>query len=132
MTDSIYYVTAAALLGFSHCANAFDEARAKNNLASDYATCAAYFELVSHAPSLSATLRNTYEQAAQQAFDAATALSGLDVTQARTDLAMKTMQRDVNNTWNNTDVLVRKHGAFCKDLMANPRERFQYWLDKRD
>lgn len=91
---------------------AYDGERAKNNLAQDTA----------------AGLQKRGEKAAEFSIE----LSTPDVARARHELAIKTMMRELKDTWDNISIINNKYGYPCIDLMENPKARMQYWLDKKN
>ena len=111
---------------------AYDSERAKNNFAHDLAQCAAYYMLVSKAPSLDESTSKKLWDSGMSLSVFSAQLTSEKLALARVDLEMITMQREMENTWDNTSIINNKYGYFCKDLAEKPESRLQYWLNKED
>ena len=132
MKKGLIYILLLIVLVWQSTAAAYDSERAINNYAHDLAQCAAYFMLVSNAPGLD-------EATSKKLWDSGMSLSVLSaqltsekLALARVELEMKTMQREMENTWDNLVIINNEYGYFCKDLAENPESRLQYWLNKQD
>lgn len=113
-------------------AGAYEIKRAEANMASDYATCAAYYMIATHVLKDNGKDVSGAEGAAKNALDMAVALSNREVTSARLEMATQMMMDDIKNDWSNWAIVVNKYGFPCKEITENPAKRFQYWLNKND
>lgn len=111
---------------------AYDPERAKVNLAAEYAACAACYMLGAEA------MRRNGDQTAEKmgndiastAIGVAITLSNAEVTDARLQLAIETMKREMKDSFSNFVILIRKYANDCKQAMDDPDGRMKYWLDK--
>jgi len=110
----------------------YEPERARANLASESAECAAYFLYVSLAPGLNAETKKQLGDTSRSLVLLSGKLSTEKLAFARVDLATKTMVREMEGDWGNVAILNNKYGYPCKDLVANPEARMRYWLEKRD
>ena len=59
-------------------------------------------------------------------------LTNQKLAQARFDLALQGMKRDMESNWSNLSVVNAKYGYQCQDLLKDPQARMKYWLKKKD
>ena len=111
---------------------AYDSQRAQANLASDYATCAAYYMVSTEIFRNNSKDASKFEAAAKNALDMAVRLSNRKVTSARVDMVTQMMMGEMKNDWSNWAIVVKEYGFPCKKITDNPVQRLQYWLDKED
>ena len=112
--------------------NAYEPERAMVNLSHDMAECAAYFAFVSESPGLDEDTKSTLLTKSGGMLVAATQISNAEVAQARVELAMKTMAREMKHNWSNASIINNKYGYICIDLFDDPEARMKYWLEKED
>lgn len=112
-------------------ANAYDTQRAQANLASDYASCAAFYMMIAQVLTDNQKDASKAEAAARIALDMAVKLSNREVTSARVGMATQLMMEDMNNDWSNWAIVLNKYGPICREITDNPAERLEYWLNKK-
>ena len=110
---------------------AYEADRAISNLASDYATCSAYYSLMAYGSENNKDARSNFNKVAQYAFFAASKLSNKRVTESRIELDIKAMMKEIDYSFSNGAILINKYGEYCKGIIDNPKARLQYWLDKK-
>ena len=110
---------------------AYDLELSKSNLASEFATCSAFYLLISQGHE---KLKNDsrFEAAVRQAFELPVELSNYDVTNARAELDTKQMLQEMKYNYSNAAIIINKYGEHCRDLLENTKVRLQYWLQKED
>lgn len=111
-------------------AGAYDSQRAQINLASDYASCAAFYMMATEALRNNSKDGSGAEAAAKNALDMSVKLSNRKVTSSRLELVTGVMMEEMNNDWSNWAIVVNKYGSTCKEITENPVQRLQYWLNK--
>jgi len=109
-----------------------------NNLSAEFTECRQYYligieAIKTHDPD--SELINQYFNASKTAGEIAYALgveAGMsdEAMLARSELLTDVMMKSINNNWANMSVLILKYAEFCKDLIENPEERNQYWINK--
>lgn len=112
-------------------AYAYGPEQAANNLAHDFANCAAYYMLVAKGSGGGHLATNSTE-AASQAFDASIQLTSEKLAMARYNMALKSMMHDMNNSFANFSIVINDYADLCKELMENVEARHKYWLQKED
>ncbi|HWR76514.1 MAG TPA: hypothetical protein VN283_04810 [Thiobacillus sp.] len=113
-------------------AGAYDTQRAQANLASDYATCAAFYMISTQVLTKYSQDASKAEAAARNALDMAVTLSNREVTSARVEMVTQMMLVDeMKSDWSNWAIVVNKHFPTCKEITENPVRRLEYWLNKR-
>lgn len=112
-------------------AGAYDAQRAKINLASDYATCAAFYMVTTQVLTDNSKDASKAGAAARNALDMAVKLSNREVTSARVGMVTQMMMEDMNNDWSNWAIVLNKYGPACREITDNPAGRLEYWLNKR-
>lgn len=112
-------------------ANAYDIQRAQANLASDYASCAAFYMITTQVLTDNQKDASKAEVAARNSLDMAVKLSNREVTSARVGMVTQMMMEDMNNDWSNWAIVLNKYGPTCREITDNPVERLEYWLNKR-
>jgi len=115
---------------YSAISYALDSNEAKSNLASEFATCTAYYSLMEHAMERRQENGEQFEQAGYLSYVLATELSNEEVTKARMELDVKEMMKEINNDWSNGAILINKYAEHCKNIIENTETRMQYWLEK--
>lgn len=114
-------------------ASAYEPKQALNNLAHEYAECAAYYTVSSkilekQEPKLSERMN----QAAIDALAYSNALTSEKLTDARVEMAVKSMVKDLDNDIANFSIILNKYSDRCGEAMTDPKERMNYWLKKQD
>lgn len=109
----------------------YDEERAMNNLAHDYAICSAYYALMSEGSKKSGKEIEGMLDLSFKAFQMSVELTNQKLTTARVELSVKDMKEDMDNNWSNASIVINKYAYFCRDLFDKPEERMKYWLDKK-
>jgi hypothetical protein len=123
-------------------ANARDPAvvahEAKDEMAAEYATCAAYYVLSSEGMRRANMGPETDKAAAdgrgfaETAIETSAKLSSQEVAQARMTFALQTMMRKMNNSYENMSLVAAEHAYKCKDLMEHPDQRFKALLAEKE
>jgi hypothetical protein len=111
---------------------AYESERAQALLARESAECAGYFTTVSRAPGLDATTRNRLRSDAKSLIELSTKLTSQKLASSRAHLAARTMLREIGEDWARVSTLDNTYQHACENLVADPKARMQYWLDKRD
>ena len=112
--------------------HAYEPERAMVNLSHEMAECAAYFAVISEMPGLDEDTKAALQTKSGGMLVAAIQISNTEVAQARAELAMKTMAREMKNNWSNVSIINNKYGYLCIDLFDDPEARMKYWLEKED
>jgi hypothetical protein len=112
----------------------YDQERAIANLASDFATCSAYYIIASEGLIRTGeiNLADQAKQASEKAYDHAVRLSNQKVTEARITLSYEEQGKEMDNNYSYFSILILKYGQSCKDILESPEKRLKYWLEKRD
>lgn len=128
-------LAAAALFATSVPAMAAEPQQAFNNLAHEYAICAAYFGVVSIAiensndPDTAADYATLMEQALAYAATTGEAIGLLpETTGARFETAIKEMQGRIGGNTSNISILFADHMEPCTAAMEDPEGRIAHWL----
>ena len=103
---------------------------AKQNLASEFSKCWAYYSLMSHAFKRKQENSEQLNKAAYLSYSLANELSNEEVNKARFEIDVKLMMKEINNDWSNGAILINKYAEHCKNIIKNTETRMQYWLDK--
>jgi hypothetical protein len=111
-------------------AGAYDSQRAQTNLASDYATCAAFYMVTTQVLTDNSKDSSNAQAAARNSLDMAVTLSNREVTSARVEMVTQMMMEEMNDDWSNWAVVVNKYGSTCREITENPVQRLEYWLKK--
>jgi hypothetical protein len=111
------------------------------NLASQYAECAAYFRLVYHAmvSSDDDETASAYLQLDDKAmfYSLLSANEGrsqdlaVEVTHSRIEMFMKMMKKEINNKNENISILVNKYHFDCQESMDNPSSQVVMALKRK-
>ncbi|WP_236203891.1 hypothetical protein [Pseudomonas protegens] len=112
-------------------ASAYDPQRASNNLAHEFAECAAYYSISSAI--ISRTKPEVAKQidvAAERAFVGARTFTSKKVTEARIEMAIKSMTKELDNDIANFSVLINEYSDSCQEAVTDPEARMNYWLKK--
>ena len=112
---------------------ATDEKTAKANVSKELAVCAAYFFIGSEVAKKNgdAELANTIKTTADVALVASIKLSDKETSTSTLKLAIGDHQRLINNDSNNIGILIRKYKTLCKELIANPKKRIDFWVAQK-
>jgi hypothetical protein len=112
-----------------------------DNIAAEYATCAAYYRLVYHGAAASnrKDVATSYRQLEDDAmfYSLLLASEGRDadmaiqVTNARIESGMKAMKKEIGNRNENLAILINKHGETCVAMSKKPPAAAQKVLEKR-
>ncbi|MGB9088390.1 MAG: hypothetical protein WCC29_02240 [Pseudomonas farsensis] len=110
---------------------AYEPDQAANNLAHDFAQCAAYYTFVSKGvgPKYAQQAKEA-ESLTDLALQGSIELSNPKVTKARYEMAVKSMASDMDNDFKNFSVVINEYSDLCVEVMNNPEARFKYWSDK--
>jgi hypothetical protein len=73
---------------------------------------------------------SSFKQSGEFAYMLAAKASNDKVTQARIELDVKAMMKEIDNNWSNGAILINKYGESCKEIIENPEGRLEYWLSK--
>lgn len=131
MKKSVILYTLLCLLSFTSIAYCYDAERAKANLASDFAECAAFYSIGSEGVKRAGKDNAKIDEAFDIAYDFAVKFSNQKVTDARIKLSMDEQTELMEHDFANLAILIEKHGKFCKELLENPERGLQFWLDKK-
>jgi hypothetical protein len=131
MLSLLRYVSFLLLLPVGSV-SAYEPERAVNNLAHEFAECVAYYAISSKIiepqdPKAAKKL----DQAGLQALAGSTALSSKKVTEARIEMAAKSMTKDLDNDMANFSILLNKYSDSCGEAVTDPEARMNYWLKKQ-
>lgn len=112
---------------------AYESERAVTNLAHELAECAGFYTLSgmafeAQAPELSEKSRDI----GATAFYYSKELTNEKVTRARTEMAVKSMMKEIDNDSANYSILLNKYGDRCSEIVADPTARMNYWLQRKD
>lgn len=114
-------------------AMAYEPKRAVNNLAHEYAECAAFYTVSSKLfESQDPKLAEQMNQAAIRAIEYSQILTGEKLTDARIEMAAKSIIKDLDNDIANVSIILNKYSDRCVEAMTDPKARMDYWLMKRD
>lgn len=120
------------LLFFNATAYGYDEERAKANLASDFAECAAFYSISLEGFKRTGEDTTMVNEAFQTALYFGIQFSNFKVTEARIKLSMDEQTELMGHDFSNFAILIEKYAKFCKELLENPEKRLQFWLDNRN
>ncbi|WP_439530930.1 hypothetical protein [Pannonibacter sp.] len=125
------------LLGLTLPATAAEPYVAVNNLAHEYAVCAAYFGVVSIAfensndPATAAQYTQLMNQALAYALASGDSIGLLqETTASRYKIAIEEMQDRIDGNTSNISVLYGDYMKSCTVAMEDPEGRFGYWLGR--
>ena len=123
-------VLIAMLPGF---AMAYESKRAANILAHEYAGCAAFYTVSSKLfESQDPKLAERMSQSAMNAIEYSQILTSEKLTNARIEMAVKSIIRDLDNDIANVSIILNKYSDRCVEAMTDPKARMDYWLKKQD
>ena len=112
-------------------ASAYEPERASNNLAHEFAECAAYYSITSKIVSRSKPEEaKKFDKAASLATAGSNVLTSEKVTNARVEMAIKSMVRELDNDIANFSLLLNKYSDSCGAAINDPEARMNYWLKK--
>lgn len=112
---------------------AYEPERAVNNLAHELAECAGYYVisekiLQAQEPKLAERM----SEAADSALDYSKILTSEKLTPARTEMAIKSMMKEIDNDAMNYSILLNKYADNCGEAVSDPMKRMEYWNKKQD
>jgi len=124
--------TLVALLLLPTYCFALDDKTSQANVAKELAVCAAYFFIGSEVAKKNgdAELEKNIKTTADAALVTSINLSSKEIATKTLSLAMKDHQRMINNNSANIGVLIRKYKTLCKNLIASPKKRYEFWQKK--
>lgn len=115
-------------------------AEVTDNIATEYAECAAYFAIVQGAfansgkPAESTKFKAASDKAAKFSLISAMRSRSEDmatkVTLARFEMSLKEMQRTIGNNYSNVSLLMNKHSDSCVEGMTNSAVLMKRWSDR--
>ncbi|NMY12689.1 hypothetical protein HBO38_30420 [Pseudomonas veronii] len=112
---------------------AYESKRAANNLAHEYAECAAFYTVSSTLfESQDPKLAERMNQSAINAMNYSQILTSEKLTDARIEMAVKSIIRDLDNDIANVSIILNKYSDRCVEAMTDPEARMDYWLKKQD
>lgn len=102
-----------------------------NNLAHEFAECAAYYAIASKLiePQSPATAKQL-DEAGAAALAGSTGLTSEAVTNARVEMAAKLMVKELGDSAANFSILLNKYSDPCGQAISDPEARMDYWLNK--
>ena len=59
-------------------------------------------------------------------------LTSKKVTEARVNMAIKSMTKELDNDIANFSILLNKYSDSCGEAITDPEARMNYWLKKQD
>lgn len=125
----IYLAAFVLVVSDSH---AYEQDLAVNNLAHDFAQCAAYYTLASKgAGQRDPDLAGKMNQAANFSLEMSTGLTNQKVAAARYNMSLKLMMDDMGDSFNNFSIVINQYADQCREIMDDPKKRLQYWQDKK-
>jgi hypothetical protein len=111
------------------------------NIAAEYATCAAYYRLVYHGAEASnrKDIAASYRQLEDDAMFYSLLLANesrdrdmaVQVTNARIETSMKAMKKEIDNRNENIAILINKYGDACVAMSKEPPAAAQKVLARR-
>lgn len=115
-------------------------AEVTDNVAMEYAECAAYFSVVSGAfsgsgkPTEATKFNDTSDKAALFSLMAAKQsredVMATKVTLARIEMSLKDMQKTIDNNYSNISLLSNKYLTACTDAMRDSAPLIKRWTEK--
>lgn len=112
-------------------ASAYDPERASNNLAHEFAECAAYYSISSKIIARTKPeVAKRIDDFAALAFEGSNTLTSEKVTNARVEMAIKSMVKELDNDIANFSILLNKYSDSCGEAINHPEARMNYWLNK--
>lgn len=128
----IRYIVLGLILPI-YSAQAYEPKRALNNLAHEFAECAAFYSLSSRIfEAQEPQLAKRTDQAAMDAMVYSNALTSEKLTNARVEMAVKSMIKDMDNDVSNVSIILNKYSDSCGQAMTDPKARMYFWLEKQD
>ncbi len=128
----VRYILFALLLPLDS-AFAYESERAVNNLAHELAECAGFYLLSSKLiQAQKPELAEQSRQAAVSALAYSKALTSEKLTHARTEMAIKSMLKEIDNDVVNYSILLNQYADQCSETVADPVTRMDYWSKKQD
>jgi hypothetical protein len=115
-------------------------AEVTDNVATEYAECAAYFAIVQGAfqSSGKATEAAKYKEASDKAaaFSVLAAKRSRSeematrITVARFEMSLKSMQKTIDNNYSNMSLLLNQHSDLCVEAMTDSAAIIKRWTEK--
>lgn len=124
----LFVVTLSFYSALSH---GYTSERAFANLSSDYATCAAYYFLMSKGLEANGSDGSHYRRMGVLAFESAVISSNDEVSKSRVRLSYQQLAKETGNNYSNAAILIDKYGVTCKSALEDPESRLNYWLEKK-
>lgn len=112
---------------------AYEEQRAINNLAHDYAECSAYYFMTARiveAQDKSLSVKN--RKAGEYAMELSSGLTNEKLAGARIEMAIKSMSKEIDYDASNFSILLNKYSDHCVEIINTPEARLKYWLEQTD
>jgi hypothetical protein len=131
-SDLVRYIPFALLLPLCS-ASAYEPERAANNLAHELAECAGFYVISEKIlQAQEPKLAERSKEAADSALDYSKALTSEKLTRARTEMAIKSMMKEIDNDAANYSILLNKYADQCGEAVSDPVKRMEYWSKKQD
>lgn len=112
---------------------AYEPERAVNNFAHELAECAGFYVISVKILQVQAPeLAERSDNAADSALEYSKALTSEKLTRARTEMAIKSMMKDIDNDSTNYSILLNKYADSCGEAVSDPVKRMEYWNKKQD
>lgn len=112
---------------------AYEPERAVNNLAHELAECAGYYVISEKIlQAQDPKLAERMSEAADSALDYSKILTSEKLTRARTEMAIKSMMKEIDNDAMNYSILLNKYADNCGEAVSDPMKRMEYWNKKQD
>ena len=113
---------------------AYDAERAEQNLADDFANCAAYYMLSADGAKNSGNndLELKLMKVSNFHYLATIELSNEKTATAKVKLAFEKHKKTIEHHFKNFSRLLIEYNDFCQELSTKPQSRMKYWLDKKD
>ncbi|MGA3800551.1 hypothetical protein ACPCYX_22705 [Pseudomonas fluorescens] len=112
---------------------AYEPERAVNNLAHELAECAGFYVISEQIlKTQEPKLAERSQVAADNALEYSKALTSEKLTRARTEMAIKSMLKEIDNDGANFSILLNKYADQCGEAVSDPVKRMEYWSKKQD
>ena len=104
---------------------------ANSNLASEFASCAAFYVLTANGFTNAERheAAETYLSMADHSLRMSAALSNEERAQAEMELYRKLMIAEIENDLANLGVLANEHMLVCREALENPDARLMHWVE---
>jgi hypothetical protein len=118
-------------------ATAYDEQRAKNNLAHELANCAAYYMIAKEGFERGGVGTDqaraavvVMDESIKLGVELSAKLTSEELAVSRVKLAIEENRRKMIGTMDNFSIIAAEFAFPCKDLIEAPDKRMKYWLEK--